>query len=69
MPILGTNFCSSNISVKNTDEMSLHGQNPTAHCVLNAGNDFGILKHNAVLSKVLAWKKDLKYWRISCNEW
>lgn len=47
-------YCSINTSVGNTDEISLHGQNPTAHCVLNPNNDFGIVKHNAVLSKLMA---------------
>ena len=55
MPILGANFCSINISVRNIDEISLHGQTLTIHCVLNTNNYFGIVKHMAVLSNVMAW--------------
>lgn len=32
-------YCSINMSVGNTDEISLHGQNPTVHCVLNPNNE------------------------------
>lgn len=47
------------ISVRNIEEFSLPGQNPFVDCVLNANCDFGNVKHNSVLFKVLAYGLEL----------